>query len=174
MGKSGSSSSSTTENTTANYDQRVAADGSGLALGSGAAIITENAFSDNVAKAYQALVDFASGALTTVKETQQQAVSLGERAVNSAVESSQNAIQATGESSSKALDTVLEIGQGAADLIKTALDAVKTQSEAALTKVAENQQAQNPASSSSYTEIIRWIVIGAVVIAALFIFLKGK
>ncbi len=201
MGKGGSSSSSTTEQTTQNFDQRVASEGGGLALGSGAAIVAPtstyntNEFSDNVAKAYQSLVDFAAGSLSTVKEAQAKSIALGERAVDAAVETGQgaldyvnksnvdalNAIVTIGQgaadyvnkSNVEALNAIVTIGQGAADIVKFALESVKTQGEVALTKVTENQQAQNPASTSIYKDLFPWVAIAAVALIAIFVFGKG-
>lgn len=194
MGKGGSSSSSSTQ--TANYDQRVAAEGEGLALGSGAAIITANEFGDNVAKAYQDLVNFAKDSLLSIQDAQEKGAALGEKALdtaagssqasldainssnekalNIAAESSQLSLAAINSSNEKALNALVNIGAGAADLVKTALEAVKATGQTALTKVAENQETNNPSSTSIYKELFPWVAVAAVALIAIFIFGRGK
>jgi hypothetical protein len=145
MGKGGSQS--TSSNQTANYDQRVAAEGEGLALGAGAAIITQNEFGDNVSGAFKSLVDFATKSLDSIATSQEQNVALNENTLNSA-----------------------------ADIVKTALEAVKVSGQAALATVTANEQAQNPvsATTNSTTNITKYLIIGAVVLGLIFILKKGK
>lgn len=173
-GKGTSESASSVSTTSANYDQRVAAEAEGIALGQGAAIVNVNEFGDNIAKAYLDLVNFAKGSLDSINEAQAKSMALGERAVDAAVETGQGALDYINKSNESALDAIVNIGARAAEIVKQALEAVKTQSQTALTTVAENQQEQNPASTSIYKDLFPWVAIAAVVLVALFIFRKGK
>lgn len=55
-------SSSKTETTTQQYDQRILAEEGSLVIGAGASASYINEFSDTVADAFNRLIDFASGA----------------------------------------------------------------------------------------------------------------
>jgi hypothetical protein len=69
----GASSESSTTQTTQNYDQRVAADNSGIAIGPGSSYTNE--FSEAVANVLTKMIDFSSGTINKAVDTAAQAVS---------------------------------------------------------------------------------------------------
>lgn len=71
FGASSESSSNTTQNTQ-NYDQRVAADNAGIAIGPGSSY--NNNFSDQVANVLTKMIDFSAGTVSKAVETTSQAV----------------------------------------------------------------------------------------------------
>ena len=171
MAKGGSQSSSSTS--TANYDQRVASE-DGVALGKDAILIVNEEFSDNVAKGFKDLVDFASRALETAEDTQKQSVELGEKALDAANKSGQGAVEAIGKSSDRALEVVATITKGAGDIIGEALKTIKTSGQTALQTVAQNQQEQAKGPASVYTDLFPYLVVAAVVLVAIAIFGRKK
>jgi hypothetical protein len=68
----GASSESSTTQTTQNYDQRVAADNAGIAIGPGSSY--SNNFSDAVANVLTKMIDFSAGTVSKAVDTTQQAL----------------------------------------------------------------------------------------------------
>jgi len=84
MGKGSSESSTTTQSTssTTNADQRVAAEGGGVAVGAGAEYNVSYQFPDAVKEFANRLIDFTGGVLSGVNETLRAALASNEAVVN--------------------------------------------------------------------------------------------
>ena len=101
MSKGSSSSSSASTTQTVNEDNRAAADNGGIALAKGAQLIQTDEFSDNVAKAFNQLIDLArdagSVALDAQTSAMQNAMQNAEDALNKVVQQSSNALTAVSQ-----------------------------------------------------------------------------
>lgn len=160
-GESSSESTSTTstQTTTQNYDQRVGAEGGGLALGSGASLKFEQQFSPEVANAFRQLIDFAKDAGAAVIESQNQALKAAEK-------SQDKALTAVRDSQAQAL----------ANAEKT-LNLVSAQSNKALDTVSKRLENQEQPTKSLFTGLFPYLVaagIAVVVIIALSNLTKKK
>jgi len=82
MSKSSSSSSSQATTQTINEDNRTVADGESIALGKNAALQINNDFGDNVAKAFDKLINFASDAGQAVLDATEKSIQANENALN--------------------------------------------------------------------------------------------
>ena len=173
-GSSSSESSSTSTTSTSNYDQRVGAEGGGVALGQGATLQTTDQFSDNVAKAFNQLVNLATDAGRLVMEsnaglqrTTEDVLAANTETTRSATDASAKAMQAALDANAKAMQAALDKvdtqGQRSTDISKSTIDAV--------TKQLDRQQT---GSSTIYTDIFPYVAAAILGIVAIFIFLNAK
>ena len=173
-GSSSSESSSTSSTATSNYDQRVGAEGGGVALGQGATLQTTDQFSDNVAKAFNQLVSLATDAGRLVMEsnsglqaTTEKVLSANaqttEKALNASAQSARDAMDATAKAMQAALDKVDTQGQRSTDISKSTIDAETKQLDR-----------QRTGSSTIYTDIFPYVAAAIIGIVAIFIFLKKR
>jgi len=94
MGKGSSESNTTSQSSTTNADQRVAAEGSGVAIGAGAQYspVYTNEFSQGVATAFKQIIDFSAGALSGASDLIAKALAINENTVNTAAASTDKTI----------------------------------------------------------------------------------
>lgn len=151
-GKSESSSSTSTSTTTEQYDQRVGAESGGVALGQGASLSISEQFPENVAKAFNELINLARGA--------------GELIINSnenLQEATKNALISNEKVLQLALEKVGAQGALSADVSKNTTEA--------LTKLLETQ---GKGASTIFTDLFPYIAAGIIGLVAIVIYLNTK
>lgn len=162
-GGSSSSSTSTATTSTENYDQRVGAEGGGVALGQGATLQVSDQFSDNVARAFNQLVSLATDAGRLVMESNAGLQETTEKVLAANAQATRDAMEANAKAMQAALDKVDTQGQRSTDISKSTIDAV--------TKQLTTQQ-QGP--NTIYTQIFPYVAAAIIGIVAIFIFLNAK
>ena len=151
-GKSQSSSSTTTQTTTQQYDQRVGAEGGAVALGQGASLSINEQFPENVAKAFNELINLARDA--------------GELIINSnqnLQEVTKNALASNEKTVQMALEKVNAQGRISADVSKNTTEA--------LAKLLETQ---GKGASTIFTDLFPYIAAGIIGLVAIVIYLNTK
>ncbi|MDD5692246.1 MAG: hypothetical protein PHP10_03610 [Candidatus Omnitrophica bacterium] len=97
MGKgetSSNESTSTTSNTTQNEDNRVGAEGEGIAIGKEAQINIDQQFSPDVAAQFKNLIDFAGEVGAAALQVHKDAMANAERTLNAISDQSSKALEA--------------------------------------------------------------------------------
>lgn len=147
-----SSSPTTTTTTTQQYDQRVGAEGGAVALGQGASLSVQEQFPENVARAFNELINLARGA--------------GELIINSnenLQEATKNALASNEKALQLALEKVGAQGAISADVSKSTTES--------LAKLLETQ---TKGASTIYTDIFPYIAAGIIGLVAIVIYLNAK
>ena len=162
MSKGGSSSSestssTSTKTTTENYDQRVGAEGGGVALGSGASLKIEQQFGPEVANAFRQLIDFAKDAGAAVIESQNQALEAAQK-------SQDKALAAVRESQDQTLTAVKDSQALALANAEKTLNLVSSHSSKALETVSARLENQEQPQKNFFNSIFPYLVAVGVVI----------
>jgi len=105
MGKGSSSSSTTSTSETINADQRVAAEGSAIAIGAGAAYTPIYNFPKEVADFANRVLDFSAGVLEKANEAVQKVIASNENTVYGALAAGEKATSEANVTSAAALTT---------------------------------------------------------------------
>lgn len=162
-GSSSSESSSTSSTSTSNYDQRVGAEGGGVALGQGATLQVTDQFNENVARAFNELVSLARDAGQLVLESNAGLQETTEKVLMANTQAAKDAMAANERAISAALEKLDTQSARSTEISKSTLSAVTTQ--------LSNQQ---KGSTTIYTDIFPYVAAGIIGIVAIFIFLNAK
>jgi hypothetical protein len=170
-GKSQSSSSTTTQTTTQQYDQRVGAEGGAVALGQGASLSINEQFPENVAKAFNELINLARDAGELIinsnqnlQEVTKNALASNEKTVQMALqEVTKNALASNEKTVQMALEKVNAQGRISADVSKNTTEA--------LAKLLETQ---GKGASTIFTDLFPYIAAGIIGLVAIVIYLNTK
>lgn len=162
-GSSSSESSSTSSTSTSNYDQRVGAEGGGVALGQGATLQVTDQFNENVARAFNELVSLARDAGQLVLESNAGLQETTEKVLEANTQAAKDAMAANERAINAALEKLDTQSARSTEISKSTLSAVTTQ--------LSNQQ---KGSTTIYTDIFPYVAAGIIGIVAIFIFLNAK